>query len=648
MADVTDDWIVADSEDEDAVRPLQIADQSSLLSGNPFSTGPEKILQPSLIQTASFITSQARTPQRGREPLDISNASLFTPPPGHQDSDPPNASPSLPRGAATPIPKSKPRPRPVPRKSRTTSTIYDDFIKDDEYRSSGSLIGSASAIPASTLAADSIHPPTTPSAVSELIEEVDPAFSIADRAKTRTRKTQVKKPTYVPVNHDVIELTSDSDLDELSLKPSQKRQKSQDKPVKPKPRPRPKPKPKVRTSPSAKVTEQIVVDTHPSDVVVLPALQEPALSSQLPSTASRPPSSLPPLPDSSSLPSSPPVITRKRKRAPPLKSQVHGEEMDVDVPAASSSSIIAPPLFSARLSPVVPPIEKSQTLEEENGDTDIIAAASKGKKKATKSSSRAKGQKKGRKQADEVELEDLAHKFPTDEPAAGNNALEDDDFVEEGAPKITSKKKALPKPTPAAKSKSRPKGKGKGKVVISESENEDDGDPRSRSPNQGSHLPEDEDSRGDSPKKDSEVIAAPETTRKIPPRSMAAPPKQTPSTTLKSRAFTIKSKSTPMSELIRRVNSQPNSPFSNGPTYSPLMKSSRTMLSRIAPLHPNRRTPPPPLPRPPPPKKSKKQIEMEERIEEELSETVEGWSCMTDEERRNLRRARIDAELGYE
>ncbi|KAG1797621.1 uncharacterized protein BJ212DRAFT_1280726 [Suillus subaureus] len=103
-----------------------------------------------------------------------------------------------------------------------------------------------------------------------------------------------------------------------------------------------------------------------------------------------------------------------------------------------------------------------------------------------------------------------------------------------------------------------------------------------------------------------------------------------------------------MSELIRRVNSQPNSPFLNGPSYSPLVKSSRTMLSRIAPLHPNRRTPPPPLPRPPPPKKSKKQIEMEERIEEELSETVEGWSCMTDEERRNLRRARIDAELGYE
>ncbi|KAG2034938.1 hypothetical protein BDR03DRAFT_1093453 [Suillus americanus] len=638
MTDVTDDWIVADSEDEDSFRPLEIADQSGLLSGKPFSTGPAKIQEPSLIQTASFITSQARTPQRGRESLDISNVSLFTPPAGYQDSDPPNASPSLPRGAGTPVPKSKPRPRPVPRKSRTTSTIYDDFIKDDEYRFSGSLISSASAIPASTLAADSIRPPTTSSAVSSLIEEVDPAFSIADRAKTRTRKIQVKKST---VNHDVIELTSDSDLDELSLKPPRKRQKSQDKPNKSKPRP----KPKARTLPSPKVTKQSIVDTQPSDDV-LPAPQEPALLCQPHSTTSRPPSSLLPSPDLSSPPSSPPVITRKRKRAPPLESEVHGEDIDVDVPNASSSSMITPP-FSASLSPVVPPINNSHALEEANGEADTIAAASKGNKRDTKSSSRAKGKKKGRKRADEVELDNLAHKLPPDEPAAGNNDLEGDDFVEE-APIVTSKKKALPKPTPATKSKSKPKGKGKGKAILSESENEDNDDPRSRSPNQGSHLPEDEDSRRDSPKKDSEVISAPEATEKLPPQSVAAPPKQTPSTTLKSRAFTIKSKSTPMSELIRRVNSQPNSPFLDGPSYSPLVKSSRTMLSRIAPLHPNRRTPPPPLPRPPPPKKSKKQIEMEERIEEELSETVEGWSCMTDEERRNLRRARIDAELGYD
>lgn len=127
------------------------------------------------------------------------------------------------------------------------------------------------------------------------------------------------------------------------------------------------------------------------------------------------------------------------------------------------------------------------------------------------------------------------------------------------------------------------------------------------------------------------------------------PPKHTPTLGLQVRGCSVKPKMTPMSELIRRVNSQPSSPFPNASrTYSPLLKSSRTMLSRIAPLHPNRRTPPPPLPRPPPPKKSKKQLALEERIDEELAETIDGWSCLTDDERKALRKARIDAELGYE
>ncbi|KAG1755338.1 hypothetical protein EDB19DRAFT_398553 [Suillus lakei] len=420
MTDGTEDWIVADSEDEEGLGPLQIADQSGLLSGNSFSTGPAKIPEPSLIQTASFITSPTRTPQRERESLDISNASLFTPPPGHPDLDTPHASPSLRRGAATPVLKSKPRPRPVPRKSRTMNTIYDDFLNEDASRSSGSLISSASAMPANTLAADSICPPTTPSVVLDLIEEVDPAFSIADRAKTRSRKTHAKKPTYVPIDNDVIELSSDSDLDELSLKPPRKRQKSQDKPVKPKPRPRPKPKSKARTSPSPKVAERVIVDTQPSDIVVLPAPQEPVPPSQLPSTASHFPSSLPPLPDlSSSPPSSPPVITRKRKRAPPPEPDVLGEDMNVDIPTPPSPSIIAPPLFLAQSASVVPPINDSHTLEEENRDAGVIATGSKGKKKDTKSSTRTKGKKKGRKQADEVELGDVARESPLGGPAAG-------------------------------------------------------------------------------------------------------------------------------------------------------------------------------------------------------------------------------------
>lgn len=104
-----------------------------------------------------------------------------------------------------------------------------------------------------------------------------------------------------------------------------------------------------------------------------------------------------------------------------------------------------------------------------------------------------------------------------------------------------------------------------------------------------------------------------------------------------------------MSALIRRVSSKVQSPLSTpSPTYSPLSKASRATLSRIAPLHPNRRTPPPAPPRPPAPKKSKKMLDLEEKWEEELAESVEGWSCMGDEERAALKRAKRDAELGYD
>lgn len=97
--------IATDREDEDALRTLQIAsNQSGLLrlERNPVSTDPEKIPQrqeffklnglyrrladhdsaASFIQTASFTTSQVRTPHPEREPLISNNVSLFTPPPG--------------------------------------------------------------------------------------------------------------------------------------------------------------------------------------------------------------------------------------------------------------------------------------------------------------------------------------------------------------------------------------------------------------------------------------------------------------------------------------------------------------------------------------------------------------------------------------
>ena len=124
--------------------------------------------------------------------------------------------------------------------------------------------------------------------------------------------------------------------------------------------------------------------------------------------------------------------------------------------------------------------------------------------------------------------------------------------------------------------------------------------------------------------------------------------------------------SLPMSELIRRSNSALGSPFSTpqprtssssaarpikaGTTsYSPYLKSSRSVLSRIAPLHPNRRTPPTPLPPPPLKKKTKKELELEEKWEEEMIDSVGGiseWTCLTDDEKKELKRAKWAREMG--
>ncbi|KAH9063889.1 hypothetical protein EDB87DRAFT_1557337 [Lactarius vividus] len=105
-----------------------------------------------------------------------------------------------------------------------------------------------------------------------------------------------------------------------------------------------------------------------------------------------------------------------------------------------------------------------------------------------------------------------------------------------------------------------------------------------------------------------------------------------------------------MQELIRRAASHPHTPFSatSSPVASPLAKTSKSALRRIAPLHPTRRTPPPPLPPPPPPKKSKKMLQLEEKWELELEDEVEGWWALTDEERRDWRKAKRDKELGFD
>jgi hypothetical protein len=41
-------------------------------------------------------------------------------------------------------------------------------------------------------------------------------------------------------------------------------------------------------------------------------------------------------------------------------------------------------------------------------------------------------------------------------------------------------------------------------------------------------------------------------------------------------------------------------------------------------------------------------LELEEKWEEELAEEIEGWAVMSEEERRELRRAKRDRALGYD
>ncbi|KAI0039373.1 hypothetical protein FA95DRAFT_1599862 [Auriscalpium vulgare] len=200
-------------------------------------------------------------------------------------------------------------------------------------------------------------------------------------------------------------------------------------------------------------------------------------------------------------------------------------------------------------------------------------------------------------------------------------------------------------------------GKGKAKETEKVSGQRDGGTPRAKKvrieePKSPSRSKENVHPTSSEPSHDDEVdTPAPKTT----PIAHTTPiSNTTPVSTGNSlaRRYTIaRSKPTPMSELIRRAASHPNSPFASSASpssASPLAKASKTMLRKIAPLHPNRRPPPPPPPRPPPPKKSKKMLEMEERWEMELEESVEGWYALTDEERKEWRRAKRDKELGVE
>ncbi|TFK33204.1 hypothetical protein BDQ12DRAFT_691404 [Crucibulum laeve] len=304
---------------------------------------------------------------------------------------------------------------------------------------------------------------------------------------------------------------------------------------------------------------------------------------------------------------------------------------------------------------------KAKTVVQDDDDDDFLAAAT-----AASSSTRKKSKSNARRVmlSDEDELSGWLDEEPEHSVihVRKRGAQNKEPKEEEEMDKIKAAKEAKEKgQEKEVEKEEKPKGKRgkakKGKQVISETEEPDKSIDVAAQEEREAGVKENIEP---SPKASSSKAPNPAETTVKP-----TPAKESLFPSLSSRyTHAPKVKSTPMSELIRRVNSLPGSPFvspaSRGPSalskrslthtaYSSYAKASKSALSRIAPLHPNRRTPPPPLPPPPPRKKTKKELEMEEKWEEELVESVGGiteWACMTDAERKEMRRIKREREMG--
>ncbi|KAG6374362.1 hypothetical protein JVT61DRAFT_4396 [Boletus reticuloceps] len=239
MAVGVDDWLVADSEDEDVISQLPPADGLGI-SVSAITPVAGNLASPdtSAIQTAFFTPDQPRTPPRGHQlPSALADGSLFTPPRVGTD---------LSIGDFTSVsskfPAMAPKPRVVMKKAATSHPRVEIAS------SSFSHISDPSATRRTN---DSIHPATTTSfGLSDAVDDAYSSFGIAERAKMRSRRSQTaKKPTHTPVQmNDVIELTS-SDEDELAIKPTKRQKKQGDPAPNPKVQAKPRPKPRLKVKP---------------------------------------------------------------------------------------------------------------------------------------------------------------------------------------------------------------------------------------------------------------------------------------------------------------------------------------------------------------------------------------------------------------
>ena len=555
---------------------------------------------------------------------------------------------------------SRPRPRPI--FSRGVDRAPNASVSDPVFpHVFGSDHGDQPAIGSHS------DPTVTRETTQNMIPDLN-NFSpdIAERAKMRARRTTKRSSPYA---EDVIDITDD----ELAVTPVRK------------PKERIKPRPIKRATP---VANSLQLNSDPATVPV------PSSSPLLPPSDLFPDStvvnSTPPRPhplDKAATPDSPsqgsPTQPRKRKRAVRLHSPEDGLS-DSNCPLAVPDRVMSPrpdslPPFEGVVDVVDPGrnlnsdkkssedgYEKTETSKKRKTSKVIVEVVIKSPRKRRKESKKAKAKKKDGRNPEGNDTESRNDHWPSSSSPAEqmhNNVHADSDDELILAPKRQPASKVKPQKGKQKKSEPHftdsdalsdvdPSNK---QVVTGEEEGEE---PRNDEQHaEGAYMPESLAPLPVSLISISIASIADSTSEKTKHNIFAqeddspkpSPTRGTPASGKLRYSLSSKTdRKTPMQELIRRAASHSNAPFSSpaSPVASPLAKTSKSALRRIAPLHLTRRTPPPPPPRPPPPKKSKKMLALEEKWELELEDEVEGWWALTNEERQDWRRSKRDKELG--
>ncbi|KAJ8519545.1 hypothetical protein ONZ45_g3539 [Pleurotus djamor] len=665
MAGRIDEEIIADSEGEDDLFLPQAAPDTSILTfyqpsersiyDIPHPTGVSNISTFSTMRPAT-ISEIATSTNGGR-----SNNSLAGNASSSRQSDailPASLTTTTPLPissltSAEPPKKERPKPRPIKRKPPVD-------------------------VSSNAVERPARFEPILPT-ISHPEERDDLAFGadIAERAKTRRRavkpvaasvvsdtppltspKRKRTAPRKAPPGNSlgVIEL-SDDDEGELSLQPPASK------------RPKATQKKKKATSPARTSPVRTYNDAQSSQPSI------PVPSSSLPMhrpTSPLPPSDLPvspltdpepefppiaalPEPDSFALDDhaaehlfSPPPVTRKRKRGVTIPDDSDEPEPLLPPPPSTFFAISSSPPHPSEDVPTAR-MASDPTSKETDDGTQITVQKQRAKGKKKDIAPPPKSREFIEDDADEEHV-DAPAALPTGDPDGRTNQASSSRSHGRQRTGETSVYVEVDLPKPATSNVKR-----RGKNVILD---DDEDDFQMKEPTSLTEVSEGNPPRVPaSPKqsKSTKENSIPDVPKPQPiPLPSTVEPKSTRPSISSRYSIAPKTKPTPMSELIKRVNSLPGSPFAASPAarsgvaYSPYLKSSRSMLSRIAPLHPNRRTPPPPPPPPPPKKKSKKEIEREEKWEEELIESLGGldaWVALSDVDRKELRRNKFDMEM---